>query len=419
MRRSDGQWDSSENMKWGQSDSEKNDDLKNDAMAPSLDLGSGSLPIQGDGLRKEEDPPNTARLIEMLNPSFQLETGSVEAAKVMEIQRQYQRRTLDCKNEGGTATLPIQKEADATRQGEATLTFPVVSSGANTAASIREEPQLSEGINSASTSSASIAHARPFYNTRKRYAEMGKQPANVSSPSTLYLNNSTPPLANAALNRGSSQDSPLPIPTTALTAHQTPKEGLYATTPIISSVTPLENDVKLGRGRHHRDHPGNKRMQLLVDLHREAYCNADREGKMNLSRGMVQIMKAQGTRFLKYDKGSTSWQQVSDEMARLKIGHAIRDGRSRPSHAIDPHIFVQGIQPELLMTSKETQQAVERMFQISNSSRQEVSGGPVLGVEEANILSQIMDDWPPESVAEVQLEEHVNDPNGDKKSSVF
>lgn len=63
-----------------------------------------------------------------------------------------------------------------------------------------------------------------------------------------------------------------------------------------------DSDVLFGRSKNNREHPGNKRMQLIVDIHRAMYDKADRDDKTEISRNIVQMIKSQGNRFLKYEK---------------------------------------------------------------------------------------------------------------------
>jgi hypothetical protein len=99
-------------------------------------------------------------------------------------------------------------------------------------------------------------------------------------------------------------------------------------------------DILLGRGKAHRKHLGNVRMQFVADMYRETYLNASaRESKSDISTAIVQMLKACTGRFLQFDKGLQAWVQVTDEAAIKKIGHAIRDGRSRELGRIDPSVL--------------------------------------------------------------------------------
>lgn len=109
-----------------------------------------------------------------------------------------------------------------------------------------------------------------------------------------------------------------------------------------SAIVPQENDVLYGRGKQYRKHPGNKRMKLVIDLHRNAYTNANRIAKTNMSKEIVNIIKSSGDkggRFLRFDRKVNSWVEVSDDSAREKVSHAMRDGKTRPLERIDPKVL--------------------------------------------------------------------------------
>lgn len=104
-----------------------------------------------------------------------------------------------------------------------------------------------------------------------------------------------------------------------------------------SIETPRQFDVLCGRGKKYRYHPGNRRMKELVSLYREAYVTGNRSTKSNISSDIVQIIKS-GSRagsFLRQEDETGGWIEVSDEEARKKIGHAIRDSRCRSADDVD------------------------------------------------------------------------------------
>ena len=106
-----------------------------------------------------------------------------------------------------------------------------------------------------------------------------------------------------------------------------------------SAIVPRPYDVLLGRGKKHRNHPGNVRMQKIVDIHRDTYLKAIREVKTEISGSIVRIIKSSGDksgRFLKFRNAQEDWVEVSDEVARSKVGHTIRDGsQTRSLQQID------------------------------------------------------------------------------------
>jgi hypothetical protein len=145
-------------------------------------------------------------------------------------------------------------------------------------------------------------------------------------------------------------------------------------------LKPRETDVLFGRGRSHRDNPGNKRMQLTVDVHRDAYDNADRDKKTEITKAIVKIIKSQGNRFLKFDKREKVWHEVSDEMSRRKVGHAMRDGWNRPLGQIDPKLF-EGIP----FISDDVRKTLDQMASFNQRDAQ-----ATFGAEEAAILNGLL-----------------------------
>jgi hypothetical protein len=98
-------------------------------------------------------------------------------------------------------------------------------------------------------------------------------------------------------------------------------------------IAPSSNDVLLGRGKPFQEYPGNLRLAILVDRYREKYMDAGRCDKAIISQHLVyQIKKADG-RFLKKLTSDGPWVEVSDEVARDKVGHGFR---TKPRKIFNP-----------------------------------------------------------------------------------
>jgi len=93
-------------------------------------------------------------------------------------------------------------------------------------------------------------------------------------------------------------------------------------------LTPSVSDVLFGRGRRQREHSGNIYMKEICDKNRAVYDLADREDKTKMTRSIVNTIQAYGGRFLRFDKQQKMWITVSDEDARQKVAHVMRDGRA-------------------------------------------------------------------------------------------
>jgi hypothetical protein len=86
----------------------------------------------------------------------------------------------------------------------------------------------------------------------------------------------------------------------------------------IMAVAPT--DVILGRGLGPRQHAGNRRYKLTVEMHRARYEAAgSRPDKTRIADEIVGIVKQTG-RFLKRDADNNTWVEVDDLQARAKVG---------------------------------------------------------------------------------------------------
>jgi hypothetical protein len=90
---------------------------------------------------------------------------------------------------------------------------------------------------------------------------------------------------------------------------------------------PALKDVKLGRGKLAHDHPGNHRLHDLVDECIPRYNTSTKKGKTEISMEVVLRIKATSGRFLTQIKGL--WVEASDDGARDKVSHLIRNRRRR------------------------------------------------------------------------------------------
>lgn len=92
---------------------------------------------------------------------------------------------------------------------------------------------------------------------------------------------------------------------------------------------PDQFDVLLGRGRGHVTNPGNRRLQIAVNMHKDRYNNPSttRSEKTKITNDIVHFIKfynAEHGRFLKYHGIMGCWFEVEDEVARLKVSQALR-----------------------------------------------------------------------------------------------
>ena len=99
-------------------------------------------------------------------------------------------------------------------------------------------------------------------------------------------------------------------------------------------VHPTSNDVLFGRGKPFQSHEGNVFLHKLVKLHKDRYVNSRRYDKLAIAEEIVICVKegSKGMpgRFLKRaeDDGEDYWVEVTNEVAREKVSHALR-GKAR------------------------------------------------------------------------------------------
>jgi len=66
---------------------------------------------------------------------------------------------------------------------------------------------------------------------------------------------------------------------------------------------------------------------------------ADRDDKTEMTRDLVKKIASMGGRFLKFRQSHKDWVEVSEEEARLKVAHTMRDGRPQPLGRLEPEMF--------------------------------------------------------------------------------
>ena len=159
-------------------------------------------------------------------------------------------------------------------------------------------------------------------------------------------------VTNGATSRNSSNLSPLPVqkplrtdtisPTIsapALTVSSTKNERKSDTgVPTIPAIprkpdefigVPGVCDVIMGRGRHNKKKPGNRKLNKLLETYQDEYEASDKFQKTVLSEVVVSKMIEDGSRFLvrEGEKKNGMWVEVSLEKARDKVAHDFRNLR--------------------------------------------------------------------------------------------
>jgi hypothetical protein len=115
-------------------------------------------------------------------------------------------------------------------------------------------------------------------------------------------------------------------------------------------LSPAPMDVLLGRGRWNASHPGNRRLQILINMNSGKYQRSQtRKAKTKITKDMVYEIKNCGThrgRFLRCveepnAQAAPCWAEVDDDVARLKVAQAFRYTiRSPPNDIITKSMLV-------------------------------------------------------------------------------
>lgn len=108
-----------------------------------------------------------------------------------------------------------------------------------------------------------------------------------------------------------------------------PTKNSYLSGPNVQSavINPLPNDVLSGRGAGVNYHPGNVKYRNLVQSQKLAYINADPRTKKSIIHTIANtvVEPPQSGRFLKCNSTSGLWECISMDLAKVKIGQALRE----------------------------------------------------------------------------------------------
>lgn len=98
--------------------------------------------------------------------------------------------------------------------------------------------------------------------------------------------------------------------------------------PLGIGYQPTDWDVVCGRGKGSYNKPGNKRFREIVKEHMSEYMGARTKfDKSTVLQNIIDIIREQnnGTaRFIKQNKDG-SWYEISEDAAREKVGHTLRE----------------------------------------------------------------------------------------------
>jgi hypothetical protein len=106
------------------------------------------------------------------------------------------------------------------------------------------------------------------------------------------------------------------------------------------SFEPTNFDVLCGRGKGSYNRPGNRRFRAIVQQHTDEYQASSKVDKTMVLNRIMNLVQAQNegtTRFVKRGKDGL-FTVISDDLAREKVGHAIRETIMAAENAAKPLI---------------------------------------------------------------------------------
>lgn len=98
---------------------------------------------------------------------------------------------------------------------------------------------------------------------------------------------------------------------------------------------PRRFDVLFGKTKRARQHTGNLRCLVIVEMQVERYEKASKPGKTEIAEEIVSMIHDSGGRFLAWDRRGGYWLPVAKAVARDKVSHFFRSLRSTSSTPSD------------------------------------------------------------------------------------
>jgi hypothetical protein len=175
-------------------------------------------------------------------------------------------------------------------------------------------------------------------------------------------------LLRASISMRSSSENAHPNATTmtSATGQQRSPQQQQQYQQNIMVIVPGPLDVVMGRGRHNKNKPGNRKVQQAVEERYEEYENADKFQKTVLTECIVNALVADGSRFLvrQGDKKNGVWVEVTPEKAREKISHDFRNLRTekKKTNAVSGGKAKEDTAVKRRRSSHGLQEGIKRLF---------------------------------------------------------
>lgn len=95
-------------------------------------------------------------------------------------------------------------------------------------------------------------------------------------------------------------------------------------------------DVICTKGRITRNHPGNMRYNSLIQQTKERYQACEFRGdKTRITHEIIEAVTQSGGRFLKFHPATRQWSELSPQLRREKVSHALRSSRRSSTSTSD------------------------------------------------------------------------------------
>jgi hypothetical protein len=173
-------------------------------------------------------------------------------------------------------------------------------------------------------------------------------PATYASKSRIHTN--THPVDSATSSSNTPHQCVVPIPNIEfLSRFQVTLPAVISdlalgnadaqpTLPLPPSIEPTNYDVVCGRGKGSYNRPGNRRFRAIIQQHMDEYQASSKLDKTMVLNRIMNFVQAQNegtTRFVRRGKDGL-FTVISDDLAREKVGHAIRETIMAAENAAKP-----------------------------------------------------------------------------------
>jgi len=130
---------------------------------------------------------------------------------------------------------------------------------------------------------------------------------------------------------------------------------------------PRPYDILCGKDKTFNKHHGNQVFRELIVQFQDTYVAAkSKHEKMRITKDIVSSLKAQyNARFVKLSKNQESWVEISDQVARDKVSHALRFAAKQHASSgvtTDSSVSKRSLTPSPIPPSQKIPQRLKRLL---------------------------------------------------------